>query len=199
MTKTNGSRFSPRIPLLMPLVAAFGLLLPGAPARAETKKFDASMKPLVAPYLAIHKALAADSEKGVAAAARKLVKLAGKVDAGSVSGKHKEHYKGIPAKIKAAAGELAEAKGIKARREAFKKLSRPLAMWVTMSEPEGLSVVFCSMAKGSWLQRDKPIANPYYGKEMLRCGEVVAGKNKGMAGGHMKKGNHEKGHGGHGH
>jgi Cu(I)/Ag(I) efflux system membrane fusion protein len=30
-------------------------------------------------------------------------------------------------------------------------------------------------AKGAkWVQRDQPVANPYYGKAMLRCGEVRA-------------------------
>ncbi len=77
-------------------------------------------------------------------------------------------------------------KAIDKQRAAFKELSRPLAMWVTMSKPAGINVVFCSMAKGSWLQTDKQIANPYYGAKMLRCGEVVAGKHKGAAGGHMK-------------
>ena len=89
-------------------------------------------------------------------------------------------------KIKAAAVKLSGAKAIDKQRAAFKELSRPLAMWVTMSKPAGLNVVYCSMAKGSWLQSEKTIANPYYGAKMLRCGEVVAGKHKGTAGGHMK-------------
>ena len=45
-----------------------------------------------------------------------------------------------------------------------------MAMWATMSKPAGVNVVFCSMAKASWLQTDKKIRNPYYGKKMLTCG-----------------------------
>ncbi|MEX1369342.1 MAG: efflux RND transporter periplasmic adaptor subunit [Nannocystaceae bacterium] len=41
-----------------------------------------------------------------------------------------------------------------------------------------LDVAFCPMAfdnKGAqWVQRDEPLANPYYGATMLRCGEVRA-------------------------
>lgn len=41
-----------------------------------------------------------------------------------------------------------------------------------------LDVAFCPMAfdnKGAqWVQRDEPLANPYYGAAMLRCGEVRA-------------------------
>jgi hypothetical protein len=50
-----------------------------------------------------------------------------------------------------------------------------MAMWGTMSKPKGIDVVFCSMAKGSWLQKRGEVRNPYYGSSMLTCGEVVGG------------------------
>jgi hypothetical protein len=150
------------------------------------------MQPLLAPYFKIHAALAGDKETGVTREAKKIAGLAGKIDSGTVTGKHAAHYRALPGKIKAAALKLSKAKGIAARREAFKDLSKPMAMWVTMSKPPGVNVVFCSMAKGSWLQKGKTIANPYYGKKMLRCGEIIGGEGKGVKGGHMK--GHMKGH-----
>ena len=64
---------------------------------------------------------------------------------------------------------------------------RPKLMTVaTMSKVADVNVVFCSMAKGSWLQKEKVIANPYYGSKMLRCGEIISGKDKGTKGGQMK-------------
>jgi len=81
---------------------------------------------------------------------------------------------------------LAKTKGIEAMRKALKPLSQPLVMWATMSKAAGVNVVFCSMAKGSWLQKEKVIANPYYGSKMLRCDEIISGKDKGTKGGHMK-------------
>jgi hypothetical protein len=155
-------------------------------AEADTAAFDRSMAPIYAEYETIHKALSGDTTKGVARAAKKIAELAGKLDSRGVEGKHAAHYKNLPKKIKAAATKLSKAKGIARQREAFMELSRPLALWATMSKPGGINVVFCSMAKGSWLQRDKQIANPYYGAKMLRCGEVVSGKHRGHAGGHMK-------------
>jgi Cu(I)/Ag(I) efflux system membrane fusion protein len=163
-------------------------LLSPAVALAGTSAFDKGMMPIVAQYELIHQALAGDTSKGVSSAAKKIAKLAAKVSAKSVTGKHAAHYEMLPRKIKAAATKLSKAKGIAKQREAFKELSRPLAMWATMSKPAGINVVFCSMAKGSWLQRQKKIANPYYGAKMLRCGEVVSGQHKGVAGGHMKHG-----------
>jgi hypothetical protein len=173
------------------IAAAVALLVP-AGASGATAKFDAAMQPVLAQYLKIHKALAGDSGKGIAKAAGQIEKLAARVDPSTVSGKHAAHYKSLPAKIKAAAAALRRAKGIASQRKAFMALSRPLAMWATMSKPAGVNVVFCSMAKGSWLQKDKTIANPYYGKKMLRCGEIVAGEHKGEAGGHMQQ--MKKGH-----
>lgn len=83
------------------------------------------------------------------------------------------HYRDLPMKIKRAAQELAQGKEITAMRESFKSLSRPMVMWGTMSKPKGVYVVYCSMAKGSWLQKGKEIRNPYYGHQMLSCGEIV--------------------------
>jgi len=169
------------------IFAALALLIP-ATAQADSTKFDKAMGPVVAQYLVIQKALAGDTDKGVSKAAAKIVKLVARVNAKSVSGKHAAHYKKVPGKIKAAAAKVAKAKGIARQRDAFKELSRPMAMWATMSKPATINVVFCSMAKGSWLQKEKLIANPYYGAKMLRCGEIISGKDKGTTGGHMKKG-----------
>ena len=36
-----------------------------------------------------------------------------------------------------------------------------------------LTVIHCPMYPGDWMQRDTNVANPYYGKEMPACGEVV--------------------------
>ena len=97
-----------------------------------------------------------------------------------------EHYKGVTGKLGVAAAGVGKARTIEQAREAMKELSKPMAMWASMSKPAGIDVVFCSMAKGSWLQRDDKIRNPYYGAKMLKCGEIVSGKHKGQSGGHMK-------------
>ncbi len=155
-----------------------GTLLPALfalPALADTAAFDAGMKPIVAPYLEIHDALASDRFEGVPKRARAIERAAKKLDPSTVTGEHAEHYKTLPEKIAAAARALASAKDIASAREAFKTLSRPIAMWTQMSAPEGLHVVFCSMAKASWVQKGEDVRNPYYGKKMLTCGEVLGG------------------------
>jgi len=172
--------------LAIALVAATLLTAPPPSAHAATAAFDQAMGPVLAQYMRVHSALSSDKLDGVSAAAKRIGTLAAKVKPGTVTGKHKAHYASLPKKIRAAANKLARAKSIDKARTAFKELSRPMAMWATMSRPTGVNVVFCSMAKGSWLQTSAKIRNPYYGAKMLGCGQIIGGANQGKAGGRMK-------------
>jgi len=131
------------------------------------------MQPIVSAYLRIQQTMAADKLTGVAAAARAISKATKELGKAKVSGEHAKHYQGIPDKLAAAAESLATADSLEEARERMKALSRPMALWATLSKPKGVDVVYCSMAKGSWLQRPGPVRNPYYGASMLQCGEVV--------------------------
>ena len=194
-------------PLLRPQLFAFAtavaalVTFTALPTMADTSKFDTQMQSVLTHYLTIHDALARDTTQGVAAAALAIAAAAAKVDPSAATGEHAGHYTKLPEKITESAKALAQAKDLKAARDAFKLVSRPMAMWVTMSKPDGVSVVFCSMAKGSWLQKSSEIRNPYYGASMLACGEIVGGATAGQAGGHMQHGAGHKGKpgGDHGH
>ena len=156
----------------------FATLLFANLVHADTAAFDKQMQPVLDAYLKIPHALAADKIDGVVKAAKTIETLATKLDSSKLTGMHAKHYKNVPADIKAAAGKVVAAKDITAMREALKDLSKPMAMWATMSKPKGVSVMYCSMAPGSWLQKnDTVISNPYYGAKMLRCGEIVGGED----------------------
>jgi hypothetical protein len=58
-------------------------------------------------------------------------------------------------------------------RTSFKKLSEVFITNGDKKEMKDLTKVTCSMAKAKWVQKSGPIANPYYGKSMLRCGEKI--------------------------
>ncbi len=66
--------------------------------------------------------------------------------------------------------ELAKADSLKSARTAFEKLSDK-AKQLAAGQP-GYYVVYCPMLKKDWVQTTEKIANPYYGKEMLTCGEI---------------------------
>jgi hypothetical protein len=156
---------------------------------AGTEGFDKTMHPVFEEYMKIQEALAGDKTEGVKCAAEQIAALSDDLNAETVKGEHATHYMDLPMKMKQAAQELAQGKEIGAMRDAFKSLSRPMAMWATMSKPKGVYVMYCPMAKASWLQKDKTIRNPYHGHQMLRCGEIVGGEDD-DTGGHQGAAKH---------
>ena len=136
------------------------------------KKFDAGMRPILTEYLKIHESLMASKFDEIKKSSEKIIKLSEKLDPSSVSGEHSGHYKHVPMNLKKHATSLASAKDITTAREAFKKLSQPMAMWTGMAKPNGFSVMYCPMVKASWVQKDGKTKNPYDNK-MPHCGSKV--------------------------
>jgi Cu(I)/Ag(I) efflux system membrane fusion protein len=149
-----------------------------APADCAKHEFETSMQPVLAGYIVVQEALAADSLERVEETATAIADAAAKLDGANLTGEHAERYRNLPATIVSASRELAKAPSIETARDALKGLSRPMAMWATMSSLAGVDVVFCPMANASWLQRAGDIKNPYYGSGMLACGEVVDGRDR---------------------
>ncbi|HCE02813.1 MAG TPA: hypothetical protein DEQ98_06180 [Acidobacteria bacterium] len=87
----------------------------------------------------------------------------------------------------ALAARALEAPDIATLRVEFKPLSESL---VAQDLPQGFARAYCPMYDNgaSWVQRDGPVRNPYYGSTMLTCGVVDA-----AAGAHM---DHTAQHGG---
>jgi Cu(I)/Ag(I) efflux system membrane fusion protein len=144
---------------------------------AHAAEFDTTMETILAEYIEIQQALAADSTEGVKSATHAIRESATQLQPGQAVGEHAEHYKSIPQDLLVACEKLEAAQDIASVREAFKELSQPVSMWVTMAKPEHTSVMYCSMAKAGWVQRGSKVANPYFGSEMLSCGEKVGGSD----------------------
>jgi hypothetical protein len=82
--------------------------------------------------------------------------------------------------IAAAVGEVAAASGrlqlvtdLAEMRDGFKQLSDAMIQYRDHLLGAAPKVAYCPMVDAEWLQSDAEIANPYYGSEMLRCGEIV--------------------------
>jgi RND family efflux transporter MFP subunit len=108
-------------------------------------------------YVKIQAALAADSLAGVPEAVRAIAELAAD-----------------DAAIGAQANAVADAKDIAAARERFKLLSAALIQHLEQKHVQTGQYfeAYCDMAKAGWLQAGRDLRNPYYGKEMLECGEI---------------------------
>lgn len=156
--------------LLLPLLAL--ALLAGGAAGASAAAAD-DLKVVLGHYEAVRQALLADRTAGIAGHAAAIEKTV-RVLAAGAPGSRDAATKELLPQVAAAASRLAAAKDLKAARAAFGDLSNPLIRWrETVGDP-GPVVVYCSMVRKSWLQPRGELGNPYYGREMARCGEVVS-------------------------
>lgn len=132
-------------------------------------------------YEAMWQALAADSTEGLADHAEGIREAADRIaedwsaeQAGLASGADAAEAAAFFGEVAKAAILLGSATDLAGAREAFYELSLPLVRLNELLAGERLKVVYCSMAKKSWLQRGEKVANPYHGQAMGDCGEVVS-------------------------
>jgi hypothetical protein len=107
------------------------------------------------PYLKMQESLAADNFKDALAAHKTICDQDLK--------HYKDDYKDCGKKFK----------DIEELRASFKPLSELYMKKGNQKEMKGLTVVNCPMYPGKWVQRNGKIANPFYGKGMLECGEKL--------------------------
>jgi membrane fusion protein, copper/silver efflux system len=153
-----------RGPLLALLLMAIASAC--APMGGKTPDSGSTMPAsIMEPYLAIQEALAQDSTDQVKANAGNIATAATSLGAPAMK---------IDTTALQLAGSLdAEQPDIKAVRDRFGALSEAIDTYMTglnLKAPEGVKVAWCPMVKKPWLQKGETLANPYYGKEMLACG-----------------------------
>jgi len=123
----------------------------------------AASSPIVDAAVAIQVALSRDTMVGVAAQAAALREAATAL--------------GEPgAAIATAASEVAQQTNIADARKAFGAMSEALVAYVKANRSalgDSIRIGYCPMVRKSWLQKDGPVANPYYGQKMLACGELT--------------------------
>jgi hypothetical protein len=92
----------------------------------------------------------------------------------------KESVLNIPVNIKSSILIEAEAMSIsddlqmqRAKMPALSELMFTLAKQISLTH-QPIYQQYCSMQNATWLSLEKEINNPYYGSEMLICGEVKA-------------------------
>lgn len=114
-------------------------------------------------YIKAQTTLAQDSLQGISEAASAITE--------TIQG---DSTKTFPPQVAEQAGALAKAKNLESAREAFKPLSESLIQYLKANKvPTGTYYeVYCEMAKAGWLQTDKTVRNPYFGRSMLRCGKI---------------------------
>lgn len=131
-------------------------------------------------YFAIQKALAADDFASVRISSEKLQASLGKVDMKLLKGDSHMAWMSQMGEIRKTTDAIRKSDKIDTARSAFLPLSETLIhtadnFGITFDDP--VIHMHCSMAfdgkGGHWLQQGKEVRNPYYGKAMSTCGDVM--------------------------
>ena len=69
--------------------------------------------------------------------------------------------------------QITKAKDLEAGREAFKAASKHVVESRKTNLPAEYMIAYCPMAGAKWIQKKGDLKNPYFGKEMLACGEKL--------------------------
>lgn len=123
-------------------------------------------------------ALSSDNDKEAANASKGMLEVLSKIKSDGFSAEDKTTYEDIAADIKEHAEHISDNVGnIAHQREHLVMLSKDFYdIAKTFGTDKPLYKVFCPMYddnKGAyWLSDSKEIKNPYYGEDMLTCGEV---------------------------
>lgn len=110
--------------------------------------FAADLK--IAPYVQMQEALAADNFKAALESHKTICA-------------NKSLYKDCSKNFK----------NIEELRTSFKALSEIYLKDGNKKEMEQFQKASCPMAEAKWIQKKGELANPYYGKSMLTCGEKI--------------------------
>ena len=171
-------RLDPRIILTLLLLS---IALPASAHDGHGEGAETAFASVFHHYEALWQALADDSVAGLAEHAEGMRDAADRIaadfsadKAGLVMSADAEEASAFFDQVAKTALLLGTASDLTAARELFYDLSKPMVRLNELLAGERMKVVYCSMAKMSWLQRQEKIVNPYHGRAMAGCGEIVA-------------------------
>lgn len=151
--------------IIASIVFAGAAVLAAVGARAaDNPVLMEPVKSVYTAYTHVQAALANDSLDGVAENAKAISKAV-----------QEDSMKMLPSTIAQQAERVAGAKNVQSARAAFRPLSNSLIAYLIKNNvtPGDFYEVYCPMAKAAWLQTDKAVKNPYMGKAMVECGQVL--------------------------
>ena len=145
---------------------------------SEARDLDVSSQknpattPIIDAYLQIKNALVTDNKGNAAKGGTALLAAFSKFDMTTLTGEsHKEYMEIAESAIEHA--EHIVKSPIDHQREHFETLSTDINDLITLlGTDKTLYLDYCPMKKVSWLSETKDIKNPFYGSEMLTCGNV---------------------------
>ncbi|SDK21521.1 Protein of unknown function [Catalinimonas alkaloidigena] len=129
-------------------------------------------------YLKIKDALVSGQADGAKAAAQNLVSTLSQFDLANTTAEQRDYYTAVATKVREEAEGIEKAGGLAKQRNRLATLSPTVYQLVKAFHANEQTVYyqFCPMAeneKGAyWISQTEKIQNPYFGDEMLTCGET---------------------------
>ncbi len=141
-------------------------------------KFKSQLNEVLKEYLVLKDALVESDNSGVSSAAKEIKSQLENVDMSLVKGEMHMKWMDHLAVLSKSANELSKTNDLKIQRAEFLKLSETLIESVKTFGVTGVVYQqFCPMTNnekgGYWLSESEEIANPYFGDQMLKCGETI--------------------------
>jgi Cu(I)/Ag(I) efflux system membrane fusion protein len=150
-----------------------------APAVTVSPVFKKMLGKAILSYTLLSEALAADSDKKAGKASEDLLRELSTVKGALLPPPMQKEWEAISESIKDSITAIRKGNDIPSTRKAFDIISRGFIAAATKfgaDTGKSLFELFCPMAfdgRGAfWLQTDQEVRNPYFGAEMLACGEV---------------------------
>lgn len=134
---------------------------------------------IVSKYLKIKNELTKDDSKGAAAAAKELIATLNNSNSSSLDTKLKNKYNAFVADAKVHVKHIGDNAGkMEHQREYFALLSQDVFSLIrAFGTKQTVYQDYCPMygdgKTGYWISETKEVINPYYGSEMLNCGNIV--------------------------
>ncbi len=141
--------------------------------------FSRRLSELLDKYFMLHNALAGDDSVKSIDAARELLELLKSMKGNDLEFRERTKWAYYRKEMLDSSSKLLASGTLESARRNFHDLTRVLIRVLKRygtGKAEKIYVLFCPMAFGNkgarWLQPARDVLNPYYGKRMLKCGEV---------------------------
>jgi hypothetical protein len=133
-----------------------------------------NLSQLLSLYYEVKDALINSDPATASAKAGELLNAVNTVDVKSFSEAEKKAFSSVQYKLEYDARHISEVKDISHQREHFASLSKNMYALVKSVQLSGQPVYeqYCPMKDAYWLSNETSIKNPYYGSNMLTCGQV---------------------------
>lgn len=141
--------------------------------------FQNQLKATFDNYLVVKDALVKDDSKKVVEGAHQLLNSLNLIDMKLlIDNNDQNHWMKLEKELKYSTKSIVEVSNIEEQRNHFKYLSSHLSIAIQLyGVNEKVYNQFCPMAsnnKGAyWLSKEEQILNPYFGEDMLKCGEII--------------------------